>query len=339
MYLPWIKLLEKKKMLSLKSFRTLLCRVQATACRTLTTSGSQPRNAKVGFIGLGNMGGPMAENLLSQGHQVSVYDVSAEAVSRLGGLGAAPCRTPAAVAAASDQVVTMLPNSQHVQAVFAGPDGLLSAVKPGTLMVDSSTIDPAVSQEMALAAKDKSAVYMDAPVSGGVPAARGGTLTFMVGGPEEHFAAAKALLEAMGKNIVHCGDVGMGQSVKICNNMMLAISMIGAAETMNLGARLGVDPKLLAGILSTSTGRCWAIDTYNPVPGVFDNVPSSNNYQGGFGTALMCKDLGLAQSAAAATDSATPLGGAALQIYRLLVNHGLGQLDFSAVYKYISERQ
>jgi len=281
----------------------------------------------------------MAENLLQKGHAVAVFDVVPEAASRLASLGAEACPTPAAVAERCDQLVSMLPNSQHVQSVYTGDQGVLGSVRPGTLIVDSSTIDPQVSKEMALAAQAKSAVFMDAPVSGGVNAARGGTLTFMVGGPEAQFGAARQLLEAMGKNIVHCGEVGSGQAAKICNNMMLAISMIGAAETMNLGTRLGLDQKLLAKILATSTGRCWAIDSYNPVPGVMENVPSSNNYQGGFGTALMCKDLGLAQASATATGSPTPLGSAAHQIYRILVNQGLGPLDFSAVYKYISENQ
>jgi len=233
----------------------------------------------------------------------------------------------------------MLPNNDIVRNVYCGKDGVLEGVKNGALLIDSSTIDPAVSKEMAEKCKAKGGDFVDAPVSGGVNAANAGTLTFMVGGPEAQFGAARQLLEAMGKNIVHCGEVGSGQAAKICNNMMLAISMIGAAETMNLGTRLGLDQKLLAKILATSTGRCWAIDSYNPVPGVMENVPSSNSYQGGFGTALMCKDLGLAQASATATGSPTPLGSAAHQIYRILVNQGLGPLDFSAVYKYISENQ
>ncbi|XP_037078041.1 3-hydroxyisobutyrate dehydrogenase, mitochondrial-like isoform X2 [Pollicipes pollicipes] len=327
-------------MLSIRAFSSHIARSQAHAWRSIaTTSGSHATNSKVGFIGLGNMGGPMAENLINKGHGVSVFDVSEEAAGRLGSLGAQVCSSPAAVAEGCDRIVSMLPNSRHVQDVYAGANGILSTVQPGTLMIDSSTIDPAVSQEMALAADAKSAVYMDAPVSGGVNAARGGTLTFMVGGPDGKFAAARQLLECMGQNIVHCGAVGSGQAAKICNNMMLAVSMIGAAETMNLGTRLGLDPKLLAKILATSTGRCWAIDSYNPVPGIMENVPSSNDYKGGFGTALMCKDLGLAQASATASEACTPLGSAAHQIYRLLVNQGHGHLDFSAVYKYISEHR
>lgn len=295
--------------------------------------------AKIGFIGLGNMGGPMAANLIQKGHSVVVFDVNPEAMESIQDVGASIAPTPAEVASKADRIITMLPNSKHVQSCYAGENGVFKTVQPGTLIIDSSTIDPTVSKEMAAIAMKKRAVFMDAPVSGGVNAAKGGTLTFMVGGDEKEFEAAKELLSCMGKNIVYCGGVGNGQAIKICNNMLLAITMIGSAETMNLGMRLGLDPKLLAGVLSTSTGRCWAMDTYNPVPGVFENVPSSNNYEGGFGTALMAKDLGLAQDAATKTVTPTPLGSLAHQIYRVMCNSGLADKDFSSIFKLLQENK
>ncbi|XP_076043947.1 3-hydroxyisobutyrate dehydrogenase, mitochondrial isoform X2 [Oratosquilla oratoria] len=294
--------------------------------------------ARVGIIGLGNMGGPMASNLINKGHKVVVYDVNEEAVNQVQNVGAEKAASPAEIASKADRIITMLPNSQHVISCYAGEKGIFENVQPGTLLVDSSTIDPNVSKDMAATALKKGAVFMDAPVSGGVNAAKGGTLTFMVGGEEKEFEAAKALLSCMGKNIVYCGEVGSGQAVKICNNMLLGISMIGAAETMNLGIKLGLDPKLLTSILSTSTGRCWSIDTYNPVPGVFENVPSSNDYQGGFGSALMMKDLGLAQAAATNTVIPTPLGGLALQIYRTMCANGYAEKDFSSAYHFFNKQ-
>ncbi|KAF5901127.1 3-hydroxyisobutyrate dehydrogenase, mitochondrial, partial [Clarias magur] len=244
---------------------------------------------QVGFIGLGNMGNPMAKNLIKHGYPVIATDVFPESCKELQGLGAQILDTPADVADKADRIITMLPSSPNVIDVYTGPNGILKKVKKGSLLIDSSTIDPAVSKEMAVAAEKMGAVFMDAPVSGGVGAATSGKLTFMVGGAEEEFTAAKELLSCMGANVVYCGQVGTGQAAKICNNMLLAIGMIGTSETMNLGIRLGLDPKLLAKILNMSSGRCWSSDTYNPVPGVMEGVPSANNYQGGFGTTLMAK--------------------------------------------------
>ncbi|XP_066300324.1 3-hydroxyisobutyrate dehydrogenase, mitochondrial-like [Branchiostoma lanceolatum] len=308
--------------------------------RAFSVSAShQASRTPVGFIGLGNMGGPMAKHLIDNGHPVIVHDVYPEAMVSLQDAGAVKASTPAEVASKADRIITMLPSSPHVQEVYCGEHGILSKVKAGSLLIDSSTIDPAVSKEMAEVAAKKGGVYMDAPVSGGIKAAAAATLTFMVGGRQEEFEAAKELLQFMGKNVVYCGDVGSGQAVKICNNMLLAIEMIGTSETMNLGMRLGLDPKLLASVINMSTGRCWASDTYNPVPGVMEGVPSSNNYQGGFGTALMTKDLGLAQNAATATKSPTPLGSLAHQIYRILCNKGYPLKDFSSVFHYLSEEE
>ncbi|XP_042234893.1 3-hydroxyisobutyrate dehydrogenase, mitochondrial-like isoform X2 [Homarus americanus] len=284
------------------------------------------------------MGRPMATNLIKKGHSVVAYDVNVEAMECLQDEGASIVSSPAEVASKVDSIITMLPNSQHVRSCYTGEKGVFETVQPGTLIVDSSTIDPSVSKELAGAALKKGAVFMDAPVSGGVNAAKGGTLTFMVGGDEKEFEAAKELLLSMGKNIVYCGAIGNGQAVKICNNMLLAITMIGAAETMNLGMRLGLEPKLMASIISTATGRCWAMELYNPVPGVLENVPSSNNYEGGFGTALMTKDLGLAQDAATKTLSPTPLGSLSHQIYRLMTNSGLAEKDFSSVFQFLQEQ-
>jgi len=292
----------------------------------------------VGFVGLGNMGGHMARNLLKKGYPVIAYDVSQDNLAALKADGGSVASCPAEAAAGVSTVVTMLPESTHVKQVYAGDDGIFSSVENGALLIDSSTIDPAVSQDMAALAAGKGAVFMDAPVSGGVNAARDGALTFMVGGPEESFPSTKAILDHMGKNVVYCGAVGTGQAAKICNNMLLGISMIGTSETMNLGMRLGLDPKLLAKILNMSSGRCWSSEVYNPVPGVLPGVPSSNNYQGGFGTALMTKDLGLAQSAAIATKTPTPLGASALQIYRTLCNHGFAEKDFSSAFQYLKEQ-
>jgi len=303
---------------------------------------------KIGFVGLGNMGGGMAKNLVQNGHDVIAYDVCQDAVCiplkrSLGEMAdkLQQVGSPAEVASQTRMLVTMLPNNNIVRQVFMGKDGILETIQPGALLIDSSTIDPSVSQEVAAAALDKDATFVDAPVSGGVLAANAGTLTFMVGADDPaDFEKAKALLLDMGKNITHCGKVGSGQAVKICNNMLLAISMIGVSETMNLGINLGVDPKLLTSILSSATGRCWSVDTYNPVPGVMPNVPSSKNYEGGFGSQLMLKDLALAQDAATRTSTATPLGSSSLHIYRLMCNSGeFANKDFSSAFQFLSKEE
>lgn len=283
------------------------------------------------------MGSHMAKNLINAGHRLVVYDVYPEAIESLSKLGAVPVQSPADVAGQCDSIVTMLPSSPHVAEVYSGKKGILSNVNAGTLLIDSSTIDPAVSREMARLAESKGATFIDAPVSGGVNAAKAGTLTFMVGGKESETKAAQEILLCMGKNVIHCGEVGCGEAAKICNNMMLAISMVGTAETMNLGKRLGLDPVILTNVLNVSSGKTWPSEVYNPVPGVMPNVPSSNNYTGGFGTALMTKDLGLAQNAATQTNTPTPLGSLSHQIYCLLVSKGLGTKDFSVVYQLLQE--
>uniref|UniRef100_A0A671L0A6 3-hydroxyisobutyrate dehydrogenase n=1 Tax=Sinocyclocheilus anshuiensis TaxID=1608454 RepID=A0A671L0A6_9TELE len=294
---------------------------------------SMASKTQVGFIGLGNMGNPMAKNLMKHGYPVIASDVFPESCKELRELGAQILDSPADVADKADRIVTMLPSSPNVIDVYTGPNGILKRVKKGSLLIDSSTIDPAVSKEMAVAAEKLGAVFMDAPVSGGVGAATSGKLTFMVGGPEEEFNAAKELLSCMGANVVYCGQVGTGQAAKICNNMLLAIGMIGTAETMNLGIRLGLDPKLLAKILNMSSGRCWSSDTYNPVPGVMEGVPSANNYQGGFGTTLMAKVCFVF------TFTPVPLGSLAHQIYRMMCARGYASKDFSSVFQFLREEE
>ncbi|OWF43071.1 3-hydroxyisobutyrate dehydrogenase, mitochondrial [Mizuhopecten yessoensis] len=232
----------------------------------------------------------------------------------------------------------MLPETHHVDTVYSGAKGIFSQVQDGSLLIDSSTIDPATSQAMALTAKGHNSVYVDAPVSGGVNAARDAILTFMVGSPEESFDSVKVLLDCMGKNVVHCGAVGTGQVSKSysepgCSRTFYILNCF--YPQLNKFSRLGLDPKMLAKILNMSSGRCWSSEVYNPYPGVLEGVPSSNNYQGGFGTALMTKDLGLAQNAATVTKSAIPLGGLAHQIYRAMTSSGYAKKDFSSALKFL----
>lgn len=286
----------------------------------------------IGFIGLGNMGAPMARNLLKAGHRLTVFDLSQAAVAGLAEAGATPAASPAAVARTdAELVITMLPASAHVKGVYLGEDGLLAHVRPGVLLIDSSTIDPLSAREVAAAARAHGNPMLDAPVSGGTGGAAAGTLTFMVGGEAADFDRAQPVLAAMGRNIVHCGGAGNGQVAKVANNMLLGISMIGVAEAMSLGVALGMDPQVLAGILNTSSGRCWSSDTYNPFPGVMDNVPAARGYTGGFGTDLMLKDLGLASEAAKQARQPVILGALAQQLYQTFSAQGHGGLDFSAI--------
>ena len=285
----------------------------------------------IGFIGLGNMGAPMAHNLLKAGHSLRVFDLSTSAVAALVDAGAKGADSACGVLQDAEIVITMLPASAHVKAVYLGDDGLLAKVKPGVLLIDSSTIDPLSAREVAKAAVAHGNPMLDAPVSGGTGGAAAGTLTFMVGGAEADFAKAQPILAAMGRNIVHCGGSGNGQAAKVANNMLLGISMIGVAEAMALGVSLGIDAKVLANIINTSSGRCWSSDTNNPYPGVLDNVPASRGYSGGFGTDLMLKDLGLATEAARQIRQPVILGALAQQLYQRFSSDGHGGLDFSAI--------
>jgi len=287
---------------------------------------------KIGFIGLGHMGNPMCRNLLKHGHTVKAYDVVPDLLKKLTAEKGVEAATSGPDAARGvDLVITMLPSSPHVRAVYMGENGVLAAAKPGTPLIDCSTIDPLTSREVAMDARAKSCPMIDAPVSGGVGGAEAGTLTFMVGGEAKDFEAARPVLQCMGKNIVHCGGSGNGQVAKICNNMMLAIEMIATSEGMTLAAKLGMDPKVFASIVNTSSGRCWSSDTYNPFPGVLENVPASRGYAGGFGADLMLKDLTLVTDAAKSAKHPVMLGALAQQIYQKHSVDGNGAKDFSSV--------
>jgi 3-hydroxyisobutyrate dehydrogenase len=291
----------------------------------------QENAMRIGFIGLGNMGGPMAANLVKAGHQVVVFDMVAAAVEKAKSAGAEAASSANATATGADVVVTMLPAGQHVRQVYLGDHGLLKAAKPGTLCIDSSTIDVATARDVHAAAKAAHLDFLDAPVSGGVGGATAGTLTFMVGGAEAAFGRAKPILEKMGKNIFHAGGAGNGQAAKICNNMLLAVSMIGTCEAFVLAEKLGLDHQTLFNISSTASGQCWSLTTYCPVPGPVPASPANRNYQAGFTASMMLKDLKLAQGAAQAAGAATPLGAEATALYSLFESAGAGARDFSGI--------
>ena len=286
---------------------------------------------KIGFIGLGHMGNPMARNLLKQGHKLKVYDVVAELLKKLTDLGCEAATSARDCVTGVELVITMLPSSPHVRSVYTSDYGVLSGAAKGVLLIDCSTIDPLTARDVAMDAVAHGNPMIDAPVSGGVGGAEAGTLTFMVGGDAKDFEKAKAVLAGMGKNIVHCGGPGNGQVAKICNNMMLAIEMIATSEGMTLAAKLGMDPKVFAGIVNTSSGRCWSSDSYNPYPGVLENVPASRGYSGGFGSDLMLKDLTLVTDAARSVKQPVMLGALAQQIYQKHSLDGNGARDFSSV--------
>jgi 3-hydroxyisobutyrate dehydrogenase len=287
----------------------------------------------VGFIGLGNMGGPMAANLSKAGHEVRGFDVSPAAIEAAGKAGINCSASAVAVADGADAVITMLPSGQHVRDVYLGPAGLIASARPGTLFIDSSTIDVDTARQVGAAAAEAGMEFVDAPVSGGVGGAAAGTLTFMVGGAAESFARAKSLLEKMGGKIVHCGDAGAGQAAKICNNMILGISMIGVCEAFALAEKLGLSHQSLFDVASTSSGQCWSLNSYCPVPGPVPTSPANRDYQPGFATALMLKDLKLAQAASQAAGASTPMGGLAAQLYSLHAGAGQGGTDFSSIIK------
>tara|TARA_B110000003_G_scaffold42169_1_gene39399 strand:+ start:5276 stop:6163 length:888 start_codon:yes stop_codon:yes gene_type:complete len=294
--------------------------------------------ANIGFIGLGNMGGPMASNLLKAGHSVRAFDLVDSALQAIANEGGEACDNALTAVDGVDVVISMLPASVHVENLYLGDKGLLTAIAAGTLVIDCSTIAPASSRKVSEAAAANNIPMIDAPVSGGVGGAVGGTLTFIVGGESEAFDQAKPLLEDMGKNIFHAGAPGAGQVAKICNNMLLSVLMTGTAEALQLGVDNGMDPSVLSEIMRTSSGGNWALEVYNPYPGVMEGVPSSNNYEGGFLVDLMIKDLGLALEAALDTGSATPMGTLARNLY---INHrklGNGRKDFSSIQQSFIEK-
>ncbi|MFG1201985.1 3-hydroxyisobutyrate dehydrogenase [Xanthobacter aminoxidans] len=294
--------------------------------------------ATIAFIGLGNMGGPMAANLVKAGHVVTGFDLVPAALEAAKAKGVAIADSAKAAVASADAVVTMLPSGKHVVGATTGADGLFAAARPGTLFIDSSTIDVASARAFHEAAKAAGHASVDAPVSGGVGGAEAGTLTFMVGGTDEAFAAAKPILELMGKKIVHCGGAGAGQAAKICNNMILGISMIAASEAFVLAEKLGLSHQALFDVASTSSGQCWSINTYCPVPGPVPTSPANRNYQPGFAAALMLKDLKLSQEAAETAGAATALGAAATALYTAFAAEGNEGKDFSGIIEWIRTR-
>ena len=291
---------------------------------------------RIAFIGAGNMGLPMVRNLIGAGHEVRAYDVSPDALAEAVQAGASEAASLADAVTGAEAVITMLPEGRHVRAVYLGDggnDGILGHAPREALLADCSTIDIATAREVAATAAESGYEMIDAPVSGGVTGAAAGTLTFMVGGSAAGYQRAKPILAAMGRNVAHIGGPGHGQATKICNNMMAGIAIIAASEVFCLGEALGLDSKKLYDVLSTSTGQTWMMDHMHPVPGIIESAPSNRNYAPGFKAALMAKDLGLSQSAAADTGTSTPLGANAAALFRILCQNGAGDLDCSAVYK------
>jgi len=291
--------------------------------------------ANIGFIGLGNMGGPMAANLAKAGHAVKAFDLSQDAVKKAVEAGCTAAASASEAATGVEVVVSMLPAGANVKGVYMGEGGVFSVAGKGTLVIDCSTIDVDSARTVATAATEADLLMVDAPVSGGVAGAENAALTFMVGGPDDAFEKAKPILEKMGKTIVHAGGPGNGQAAKICNNMLLGISMIGVSEAFMLAKRLGLDAQKLFDISSKASGQCWAMTSYCPVPGPVPTAPSNRDYKPGFAADMMLKDLKLAQDAAATAGAATPLGAAAESLYQLFSSKGNGGLDFSGIIKMI----
>jgi 3-hydroxyisobutyrate dehydrogenase len=294
--------------------------------------------AAVGFVGLGNMGLPMARNLLKGGHRVRGFDLSAEARGALAEAGGAEAASVAEAVRGAEVVVTMLPEGRHVRSVYLGEDGVLANAGEGALLVDCSTIDVETSRAVHGAAATQGSAMVDAPVSGGVPGAEAATLTFMVGGSDEAFGRARPVLERMGKAVIHTGPAGNGQAAKICNNMLLGIHMISVAEAFGLAERLGLAAEKLFEVSSRSSGQCWSLTSYCPVPGLVPAAPSNRDFRPGFTAAMMLKDLKLAQAAALSVDASTPLGAEAFQLYTLFAARGNETLDFSAIIQMISNK-
>jgi 3-hydroxyisobutyrate dehydrogenase len=287
--------------------------------------------AKIGFIGLGNMGLPMAQNLIKAGHQVEGLDVFPASVDKLKAAGGTAAANAKELASRCDVVVTMLPSGKEVRDIYLGANGIVDNANAGTVLIDSSTIDVDSARVVAKAAEAKGLLMVDAPVSGGVGGAQGGTLTFMVGGSDASFAKAKPVLDAMGKTIVHAGGAGNGQAAKICNNMILGVSMIAVSEAFVLAEKLGLDAQKLFDISSKSSGQCWSMTTYCPVPGPVPTSPANRDYAAGFTAAMMLKDLKLSQDAAQSAGAHTPLGAQAGTIYQHFVDSGEQGRDFSGI--------
>jgi 3-hydroxyisobutyrate dehydrogenase len=291
--------------------------------------------SRIAFVGLGNMGLPMAQNLIKAGHQVEGVDLNPASIEKLKAAGGTSVEFAKVAAARADVVITMLPAGKHVREVYLGPGGIVENANPGTLLIDCSTIDVETAREVAAAAEARGLLMLDAPVSGGVGGAAAGTLTFMVGGSAQAFTRAQSILEKMGKTIVHAGGAGTGQAAKICNNMILGISMIAVSEAFVLAEKLGLDHQKLFDISSKSSGQCWSMTTYCPVPGPVPASPANRDYQAGFTAAMMLKDLRLAQEAAKSSGANTPLGANAERIYSSYADSGEAGRDFSGIIRFI----
>ena len=293
--------------------------------------------ANVGFIGLGNMGGPMAKNLVAAGHSVKVFDLVPEACAELKAAGASIAADTAEAASDADYIVSMLPAGKHVAGVYLGEEGLLAKLDSSVTVLDCSTIDAATSREVGAAASAAGIGFMDAPVSGGVAAAAAGTLAFMCGGEADTFEKAKLVLQDMGKNIFHAGPHGAGQVAKGCNNMLLAVHMLGTCEALEMGARNGLDPAVLSEIMLASSGRNWSLEVYNPYPGVMETAPASNDYKPGFMVDLMVKDLGLACEVAESCGLNNQMGKQAMAAYSAHQGEGNGPRDFSSILEWVTK--
>lgn len=295
--------------------------------------------ANIGFVGLGHMGLPMAINLVKAGHQVTGYDLQATALQQFAAAGGHIAHNLHDTGTDRDVTITMLQKGQQVLQVCLGKDGLFHKAKPGSLFIDCSTIDVQTSREVHNLAKENHLLSVDAPVSGGVAGAAAGTLTFMVGGEQKAFSAAQSILASMGQKIIHTGDAGSGQAAKICNNMILGISMIAVSEAFTLAKQLGLAPEKLFEVVSSSSGQCWAMTKYVPVPGILDHVPANNDYKPGFAAAMMLKDLLLSQDSAQSVHVTTPLGARTTELYQHFIDQGMGESDFSAIIKFIEQAQ
>ncbi|MAY39395.1 MULTISPECIES: 3-hydroxyisobutyrate dehydrogenase [Spongiibacter] len=287
--------------------------------------------SNIAFIGLGNMGGPMAANLMTAGHSLTVFDLSEAAMQALAEKGARCASSALEAIEGAEVILSMLPAGKHVAGLYLGENGLIAKAAKGTLILDCSTIDAETARQVGAAAEAAGLAMLDAPVSGGVKAAQAGTLAFMCGGSEAGFVRAEKILSGMGKKIFHAGDHGAGQIAKMCNNMLLAVHMIGTAEALQLGMNNGLDAGVLSEIMKNSSGDNWSLQNYNPVPGVMPGTPASNDYQPGFMAQLMLKDLGLAMENSLKTQSAVPMGAMARSLYASFAGKGNSQRDFSAI--------
>ena len=299
--------------------------------------------AQIAFIGLGNMGGPMAANLVKAGHSVRAFDLVQAALDDFAKVGGVAASSASEAVIGAEVVISMLPAGQHVASLYLGDEeaqgGLLNLITKAALVIDSSTIDAQTSRRVGVAAHELGIAFVDAPVSGGTAGAKAGTLSFIVGGETSAFEQAQPILTAMGANIFHAGATGAGQVAKMCNNMLLSVLMAGTAEALRMGVENGLDADVLSDIMVKSSGRNWALEIYNPVPGVMAGTPASNDYQGGFMVDLMNKDLALALAAAQASDSSVPMGQQASKLFKAHGEAGFGGLDFSSIYQHYANKQ